>query len=379
MAHLGSPALAKPATVFPDSLVSHTDLVKIVREQYDLASPSGPSPELASWQRQLDVAERMSRNLAIDHHPLLLPVEEIVRPRGFGERNAQALAAIHALAPEAIRGALHNAGLALRDVDALLLTCSTAVGMPSIAASVAELGGLAPDIDLMPFSGMGCVGGGHAIARAREYALARPGRTVLIVAADIASPWFYVEKDARDRELTGSFVSASLFSDGVGAAVMSVAPAWHGDRFEIQATCSVTVPNTADAIAWRVRDDGLHFSLTDAGVKSVPGILPALRDLLDDLGWTVADLSACGFHTGGNKSIADVQRGLGLSDAQMRATRACLCKGNTMSVAVLDALATIADDPELRPAAGMPGIGAGFGPGFAAAAFAWRFRPAQAR
>jgi predicted naringenin-chalcone synthase len=138
-------------------------------------------------------------------------------------------------------------------------------------------------------------------------------------------------------------------------------------------TASISVPDSQDAIAWDVRDDGLHFSLTDKGVKSIPRITSALQGLIDGQGWINSELAPCAFHTGGNRIIDDVQKALGLTETQMGPTRECLRKGNTMSVAVLDALATIATDSEHRPEHGVPGVGAGYGPGFAAAAFSWRF------
>lgn len=369
------PILSVPATAFPKTIMPHRDLVNLVRRQYDFAIDSASDEESRVLRRELDIAERMSRSLAIEYHPFYLPEDQIVRPRGLGTRNDEALAAIDALAPDAAKRALSNARMDVADVDGLLVTCSTAIAMPSVAARVARALGLAPTVDLVPLAGMGCVGGGHAIGRAFDYVMARPNRTILIVAADIASPWFYAEPRLRGVELRGSFVSASLFSDGVGAAVMSRRELTPGYR--ILATNSICVPDSEGAISWKVQDDGLHFSLTDQGVKSIPDILPAFERLLNEQGWTHSDLGPCCFHTGGNKIISDVQRGLGLTDFQVRPTWDSLRKGNTMSVAVFDGLEAIANDPALRPRHGTPGIGAGYGPGFAAATFAWRFHHPQ--
>jgi predicted naringenin-chalcone synthase len=245
--------------------------------------------------------------------------------------------------------------------------------MPSVAAVVATDLALRRDVDLIPLAGMGCIGGGHAIARACEYVRARPAHTVLLVAADVASPWFFVERERRDTALRGSVVSASLFSDGAAAAVMSMPGRTGGDGFGIVDTASFSVPGTADAIAWEVRDDGLHFTLPDQGVKSIPAIAPALEGLVARRGWGVADLAPATLHTGGNRIIDDIQKHLALSDWHMQPTRDCLRKGNTMSVAVLEALELVATKPEFRPCHGTPGIGAGYGPGFATAGFSWTF------
>jgi predicted naringenin-chalcone synthase len=362
--------LAVPATVYPDTVIDHDDLVERVLGEYRQAYERAGVGEIQTSAR-LTAAERKCRNLAIDYHPATLPLDRLVRPRGFGTRNAEAANAVCELAPAAARQAMANSGVAPADVDALIAVCSTMVAMPSVANVLADVLGLACNADLIPVGGMGCVGGAHAIARARDYVTAWPDRVALIVAVDIASPWFYIEDNRRGRELIDSVVGGCLFSDGAAAAVMSQRRDATG--FEILDTAAITVPRTRRAIRFDAEDDGLHLSLSYKPLECIGNVTPTLQMLIDDQKWVNTDLAPCAFHTGGPKIIDLVQHGLGLHDAQVAPAREALRKGNTMSAAIYDSLEAIGTETRHRPAHGAPGLGAGFGPGFSAAGFSWRF------
>jgi len=198
---------------------------------------------------------------------------------------------------------------------------------------------------------------------------------VLIVAADFCSPWFYTEPDLRGGRLRGTVLSSALFSDAAAAAVMTPAPG-PAPGYRIIDTRSVCLPGTEDALGW---DDRHHFILSDAP-KLVPGVLPVIAGLLEDLGWTAASLDVATLHSGGNAIIKAVAKGLGLTDHQVAPAWHSLQHGNLMAAAVLHAMALAAADPALRPRPGGRGILAGFGPGFAMSAAAWEYHdPAAAR
>jgi predicted naringenin-chalcone synthase len=332
-------------------------------------------PEDADYQQQfvhqVRTAARMAGALSIDAHPLHLPLPEIVRPRGWGIRNAQALEAFSSYAPLAAKRALRAVGLSPDDVDAVLVQTSTVVAMPALSYLLIDQLGLRSNTDVLPVSFMGCNGGAHAILAARDYVLAHPDRTVLMVAADYASPHFHLEPELRGSALLGSVISAALFADATAAAVMSSAV--RGPGYRIVHTDSYRVPDTPDAVAWEVADDGLRFRLGGTATKLIPSVVPFLRDMLSELGWSPDQLAICSFHSGGDRIIDNVRDALGLSEHHVQPTRIGLRTGNTMSVAALDTLRIIATTPDLRPGHGARGIGAGFGPGFGCIAFGWTF------
>lgn len=367
------PVLSVPHVVFPERRVDHAAIIDEVRKQYEpLCSLHPDDPDYQrDFTAQVKVALRMCGALSIDAHPVHLPVEEIVRPRGWRDRNEQAADAFASYAPLAVKQAMATAVVTPEDIDAVLLETSTVIAMPTLAYDIIDAVGLRPTTEVIPINFMGCNGGAHAILRARDYILAHPTHTILIIAADYASPYFHVERDLRGTTLRGSIVSATLFSDGTAAAVMSARPQAPG--FRIVDTASTRLPGTRDALAWEVSDEGLRFRLTDQAMKLVPEVAPILHDLLAAQGWRAEDLSVGSFHSGGNRIINNVQQELGLTDHQIQPTWESLRRGNTMSVAVFDTLRIIGTDPAYRPPHDGRGFGAGFGPGFGCSAFAWTY------
>jgi predicted naringenin-chalcone synthase len=367
------PILSVPEVVFPETHLDHRTMIDEVRRQYaPLCRDRADDREYQrTFTHQVEVALRMSGSLSIDAHPVHLPLSEIIRPRGWRTRNEQAREAFMTYAPLAAKQAMAAARIPAGEIDAVLVETSTVIAMPTLAYELLEATGLRPSAEVIPVSFMGCNGGAHAIVRARDHLLAHPGSSVLIIAADYASPWFFVEEELRGSLLRGSVLSSMLFSDATAATVMSDRIGAPG--FRIVATSSTCVPGTRDALGWEIGDDGLHFRLTDMAMKLVPEVMPALLALLDGQDWRAEELCVCSFHSGGDRIITTLQEALGLTDVQVRPTRESLRRGNTMSVAVFDALRIIASEPGRTPPHDGRGIGAGFGPGFSCSAFAWTY------
>jgi predicted naringenin-chalcone synthase len=344
----GGPVMSVPEVVFPPRSLTHQALVGAIRAQYAplLQHLRGDLDYQVGFVRPAGVALKMCGALAIDEHPVHLPLPEIFRHRRLAVRNRQARQAFDLYAPLAARQAMAAAHACPGDIGAVLVANSTITAMPPLAQSVVTAAGLRPQTEVIPVSFTGCNGGAHAVVRARDYVLAR-GRAALLVLADYTSPWFYLEPDLRGPELRAAIVSAALFSDAAAAAVMTPEPG-PAPGFRILWASSVCLPGTQDALGWDVRDDGPHARLAETP-KLVPAILPAIKGLLGDLGWRAGELGICAFHPGGNAVIKAVQAGLGLTDHQVRPAWQSLRKGDLMSAAVFHALAIASSDPALRP------------------------------
>jgi predicted naringenin-chalcone synthase len=364
--------MSVPEVVVPPRSVDHETLVGAVRAQYGplLGDHPGDPGYQDSFCAPAKLALQMCGVLAIKEHPLHLPVEEILRPRGAEERNAQARQAFDSYAPLAAKAAMDTAQTGPDDIGCVIVASSTIKAMPSLAHAIMAAIGLSPRTDAITLDGEGCNGGAATILRAQEYVLARQ-RPALMVVADYVSPWYYREADRRGDMLLGSIISSALFSDATAAAVMSPRPG-PGPGFTIRDTVSFCTPGTDDALGFEVLDDGWHFYLRNAP-KLVPSVLDALQDLLARQGWGPEDLDIAALHSGGNSVIKAVQKGLHLTDHQVLPAWHSLQHGNLVSAAAFDALRFVATDPRLRPRPGAHGIVAGFGPGFAASAASWDY------
>jgi predicted naringenin-chalcone synthase len=369
-----TPLMSVPVVSYPERRIPHDEAIEIVRQQYEPLFNRYPGDQ--QYQREFTdaarVALKMSRHLSIDSHPVHLPIERIIAPRGLEARNQEAFDAFMTYAPDAASRAISAAGLTPSDIDAVLVETSTVIAMPPVTVHLVEALGLRSDVRMLPFSFLGCNGGAHAISQAFDHMRAHPDHRLLIVAADYASPHYHVEEDLRNEALRGSIIASALFSDATAAAVVS--SDLEGPGFEITRTSSICVPGTQDALYWEIKDDGLHFRLTGKAMKIVPDVAPKLGDIMSSQGWRPEDLFACSFHSGGDRIIEDVRQTLGLDAYQVGPTRASLRYGNTMSVAVFAALNHIATSEEYGPEDGDRGIGAGFGPGFCTDGHGWVFR-----
>jgi len=371
----GGPVVSVPQVVFPPHSLGHRDLVEAIRAQYAplLQHLPGDLDYQAGFADPVRVALKMCEVLAIQEHPMHLPLAEITRRRGRALRNRQARDAWDAYAPLAAKQAMAAAHVSPDDIGAVVAANSTITAMPSLARSLLTAAGLSSRTEAISLAGEGCNGGAAAILRARDLVLAH-GRPVLIVAGDYCSPWFYPEPDLRGSRLRGSILASALFADATAAAVMTPGPG-PAPGFRIIDARSICLPGTEDALGW---DDRHHFILSDAP-RLVPGVLPVIAGLLEDLGWDAASLDVCTLHSGGNAIIKAIAKGLGLTGRQVAPAWQSLLSGNLMAAAVLYAMALAASDPALRPGPGGRGLLAGFGPGFAMSAAAWQFHDPSAR
>lgn len=363
-----TPVLSVPAVAWPQA-ISHAAVVDMVTAFYRDHPDASTSKE---WRRRVDKGLALGANAGAAEHPLALAPEVVVKSRDFPTRNAEARTAFRQWGVDAARAALQQTGVPTIGIDAVLVANCTCVAMPGLAHDLIDALNLRRDVEVLTGGMVGCLGGAYAISAAATYVRAHPGRRVLIVTADFASPHLHLETELTGADLIGAVLSACLFSDGAAAAVMSADCDASG--FAIHGGRSHTLPGTQDAVAWEVTRDGLAFRLGSAP-SLIPQVAPSMRQTLSDQYWTPADLSVCALHTGGPRVIDAARDELGLSEHHVAPTREAMRRGNTMSVAVMDALHLIGTDARFRPAPGARGIGAGFGPGFSAISFAWTYEP----
>lgn len=126
------------------------------------------------------------------------------------ERDAPGLGA------NALRGALSQAGLEAKDLDALFLCTCTGYLCPGVTSHVAEQIGCRPDCQLIDLVGLGCGAAIPMLRQAAHWIEAHPDDRVACLAVEVCSAAFYLDDDA------GVLISAALFGDGASASV------WNG-------------------------------------------------------------------------------------------------------------------------------------------------------
>lgn len=147
-----------------------------------------------------------------------------------------------ALAVQAGERALRNAGLGPADIDALIVSTCTGYLCPGLTSYVSERMGLRADALSLDLVGQGC---GAALPNMRTgEALLSSGRfrQVLSICVEVCSAAAYLDDDP------GVLISACLFGDGAGAAVLSVEPSPQARTVEWKESASLLDPKSRDLL-----------------------------------------------------------------------------------------------------------------------------------
>jgi polyketide synthase Type III len=167
------------------------------------------------------------------------------------------------VAARAAERALTDADVTVGEVDAVIISTCTGYLCPGLTSYVTEHLGLPTDILALDLVGQGC---GAALPNMRMgEALIASGRArnVLSICVEICSAAMYLDDDP------GVLISACLFGDGAGAAVLTRDPVSHRRRIEWKT--SGTLLNTTDRneLRFERRRGMLRNILTTA----VPGLV----------------------------------------------------------------------------------------------------------
>lgn len=290
-----------------------------------------------------------SRRLAVDSLAEVFVIDPDTLSSRF-LRHAPALAA------QAGERALTRAGASATDIDAVVVSTCTGYLCPGLSGHVIERLGLRRDVMAFDLVGQGCAAAlpnlqlGHAL-------LATAGcAQVLSICVEVSSAAMYLDNDA------GVLISACLFGDGAGAAVLARQPAAGGRRIEWKDSASLTDPSQRGALMFEQRGGLLRNVLT----RAVPALAAdcsheLLATVLGRAGLVPGDIAAWIVHAGGRDVLQALERRLELQPGDLRYSAAMLREfGNLSSAFVYFVLeAALAD----RAPAGwwwLSSFGAGF-------------------
>lgn len=292
-----------------------------------------------------------ARRLAVESLADVFTIDPNTLSRRFLD-NAPALAA------QAGERALAKAGLTARQIDAVVVSTCTGYVCPGLSGHVVERLGLRADVQAFDLVGQGCAAALPNLMLGKAL-LADGGscQHVLSICVEVSSAAMYLDNDP------GVLISACLFGDGAGAAVLSrQAGAGAGRQIEWKDSSSLVEPAERAALMFEQRDGMLRNILT----RGVP-VLAAdyaqrvLGTVLGRAGLHQGHISQWIMHAGGRDVLQALERRLELEPAALRYSAAMLREyGNLSSAFVYFVLeAALADDA----AAGwwwLSSFGAGF-------------------
>ena len=161
-----------------------------------------------------------------------------------------------ALASRAGRSAMQRSLLSALDIDAVIVSTCTGYLCPGLSGYVVEALGLRSDVQAFDLVGQGCAAALPNMRLAKSLVDAGHCQHVLSVCVEVCSAAMYLDDDP------GVMISACLFGDGAGAAVLSRAPCAHLRRIEWKDAESLIDPTQRDALRFEQRGGLLRNVLT---------------------------------------------------------------------------------------------------------------------
>jgi alkylresorcinol/alkylpyrone synthase len=232
------------------------------------------------------------------------------------------------LAAQAGACALSDAQLCSADIDAVVVSTCTGYLCPGLSGYVIEKLSLKSSVQAFDLVGQGCAA---ALPNMRlGSALLGSGQcqNVLSICVEVSSAAMYLDNDP------GVLVSACLFGDGAGAAVLSKTAHPNRRRILWKDSESLIGPADRDALMFEQRQGMLRNILT----RAVPRLAAeyahrVLEAVLRRAGISVSQINTWIMHAGGRDVLLSMERRFGLEARDFRYSAAMLREYGNLSSA----------------------------------------------
>jgi len=252
---------------------------------------------------------------------------------------------------------LENADCAAKEIDAVLISTCTGYLCPGLTSYVSEQLGLRENVFTLDLVGQGCGAALPNLRTAESILTAGRAKKVLSICVEVCSAAFFLDDDP------GVLISACLFADGAGAAVLSNEPPKKDSRrVEWKSASSNLAPDKRDTLRFSHKNGMLRNILSphvpqiagDEVAKLFSESLAAAKIKREQItGWIL--------HTGGRDVILSLRDKLKLSESDVRHSSAVLREfGNVSSPTVFFVLERALKDNVPNGLWWMSAFGAGF-------------------
>ena len=261
-----------------------------------------------------------------------------------------------ALAAEAARRAMQDAGCQPREMDAVLISTCTGYLCPGLTSYVSEQLGLRENIFALDIVGQGCGAALPNLRAAESILAAGSAKKVLSVCVEVCSAAFFLDDDP------GVLISACLFADGAGAAVLSNEPLSNRRSVQWKFTASRLVASERDTLRFSHKN-GMLRNILLPQVPQVAGEVAAklFSETLLAAGVQREQITGWILHTGGRDVILSLREKLKLTESDVRHSSAVLREfGNISSPTVYFVLDRALHDTVPDGLWWMSAFGAGF-------------------
>lgn len=252
------------------------------------------------------------RHLAVDSLAEVFAIDPDTLSRRF---------ALHAplLAAQAGKRALEQARLDAAEIDAVVVSTCTGYLCPGLSGYVIEQLRMRPDAQAYDLVGQGCAAALPNMRMGEALLSTGQCQQVLSICVEVCSAAMYLDDDP------GVLISACLFGDGAGAAVLSRRPAAHRRKVAWTHSRSLIEPDQREALRFETRDGMLRNILT----RQVPKLAASrahgvLQSVLEHAEIDQAAISGWILHAGGRDVLLAVQKEFGTLPDDFRHSAAIL-------------------------------------------------------
>jgi len=250
-------------------------------------------------------------------------------PHGWEERTLAFHRHAADLAEEITRKVVYAADIDLRDIDVVVTSTSTGVGVPGFDVRLLNRLDFAETVERVPLFGLGCGSGLGALTRAARIARGMPGAHVLCLVVELQSLCF-----AATNTSMAQLVGGAIFGDGAAGLVLRHGPGSDGASpvGRLRAAGDRFWRDTERLTGNDIKDDGFRLVLS----KNLPKMLgqelrPALVAFLDQHDFRLEDVDGFLLHPGSTKVLETIQQVLGLDRNQVHHSWEVLREFSNMS------------------------------------------------
>jgi predicted naringenin-chalcone synthase len=288
-----------------------------------------------------------------EDRPVTLGPTTAERMRFFAEQ-------VPPLATQAAKSALAAAAIEPPHITHLVTVTCTGFDAPGFDIELIRNLSLPCTTQRLQIGFMGCHGAINGLRAAHAVAAADANACVLLVAAEACSLHY---RFAWEPE---RLVANALFGDGAAAVVCrpEVSDA-DGLLWRLKATGSCLLPDSREAMSWRIGDHGFEMTLDSCVPELIQqNLKPWLEKWLSHHCLSLQDVGSWAIHPGGPRILAAIEQSLGLTSDQTAVSRVILAQnGNMSSPTVLFIINRLREQH-----APLPCVALGFGPGLFAEA-----------
>jgi len=259
------------------------------------------------------------------------------------------------LAAQAAERAFTEAKIKPTDIDAIVASTCTGYLCPGLTSYVGERLGLRPDIMNFDLVGQGCGAALPNLRVADALLAANRAQNVLSVCVEVCSAAMYLDDDV------GVLISACLFGDGAGAAVLSNSLG-KSRRVKWKISGSLNAPAERDQLRFEQKSGMLRNILTpQVPALAAQHVGKLFNDTIARANVDRSQVAGWVLHPGGRDVLAALRDTLGLTDSDVRWSEAVLREyGNVSSSSVYFVLQQALSDSVPPGLWWMSSFGAGF-------------------